>query len=91
LAIEYENAAHRRTKRTVRPYGLVVKTTHWYLIAYCESRREVRTFSVNRIHQARLLAETFPWPKDFSLEAYWKARARDFTTEVARREGPSRS
>ena len=86
VALEYENAAGKKSKRIVRPYGLVVKTTHWYLVAYCEARKEIRAFSIYRIASARLLEETFAWPEGFSLEAYWKARARDFTTEVAKRE-----
>ena len=86
VALEYENAARKKSRRVVRPYGLVVKTTHWYLVAYCEARKAVRTFSVYRITRAELLEETFAWPEGFSLEAYWKARAREFTSEVAARE-----
>ena len=91
ISIEYENAAHDRSVRVVRPYGLVVKVMRWYLVAYCEVRKAVRTFSVFRINSARLLDETFTWPDDFSLEAYWKARARDWTAEVTERERPLRS
>jgi len=91
VALEYENAAREKRGRVVRPYGLVVKTTHWYLVAYCEVRKEVRTFSVYRITGAELLEETFTWPEDFSLEAYWKARARDFTEEIGNREHDLRS
>ena len=90
VALEYENAARRKSRRIVRPYGLVVKTTHWYLVAYCEARKAVRTFSVYRITGAELLEETFTWPKDFSLESYWRKRAREFTSEVAARERHSR-
>jgi predicted DNA-binding transcriptional regulator YafY len=86
VVLEYENAARKTSRRVVRPYGLVVKTTHWYLVAYCEVRKEVRTFSIYRIASAELLEETFTWPKHFSLESYWKARAREFTTQVADRE-----
>jgi predicted DNA-binding transcriptional regulator YafY len=58
----------------------------WYLVAYCEFRETIRTFNVNRIHHAKLLEESFSLPDDFSLEDYWKARARDFMAEVADRE-----
>lgn len=86
VELEYENATQGRTRRRVRPYGLVVKVMRWYLVAYCESREAIRTFSVTRIQRAELLEETFVWPDDFSLESYWKARTRDFETEVADRE-----
>jgi predicted DNA-binding transcriptional regulator YafY len=90
ITIEYEKPDGDRTMRVVRPYGLVVKAMHWYLVAYCETRKAVRTFNVMRIHSGRLLEETFPWPDDFSLEAYWKARAREWTAEVIERERPFR-
>ena len=87
VSIEYENAAEDRTVRIVRPCGLVVKVMRWYLVAFCETRETIRTFNVARIHHAKLLEETFDWPDDFSLEAYWKARAREFETGAAEREG----
>lgn len=86
VALEYENIAREKSRRVVRPYGLVVKTTQWYLVAYCEVRKAIRTFSVYRIASAELLEQTFTWPEGFSLESYWKARAREFTSEVANRE-----
>ncbi len=88
VSLEYENAAGERATRVVRPYGLVVKVMRWYLVAYCETRKAVRTFNVSRIKSARLLDETFAWPDDFSLEAYWKSRVHEFETEVAEREHP---
>ena len=87
VTIDYENAAHDRSVRVVRPYGLVVKVMRWYLVAFCEMRETIRTFNVSRIHDAELLEETFVWPDDFSLESFWKARVHDFETEVAEREG----
>ncbi len=91
VALEYENIASDHTARVVHPYGLVVKAMCWYLVAFCELRKAIRTFSVPRVQQAVLLDETFDWPDDFSLEDYWKARARDFTAEVAGREQHTRS
>lgn len=90
MALEYENYSGERTERVVRPYGLVVKVMRWYLVAYCEVRQEVRTFSVRRIHRAELLEETFDWPPDFSLEAYWKSRTSEWETEVSDRDRTAR-
>ena len=91
VTIEYENAGGDTTVRVVRPYGLVVKAMRWYLVAYCEVRQTIRTFNVTRIHSAKLLEETFTWPDGFSLEVYWKTRARDWTAEVIERERPFRN
>jgi predicted DNA-binding transcriptional regulator YafY len=87
--IDYESPAGEQSVRVVRPYGLVVKMMQWYLVAYCEMRESVRTFSVTRIHDARLLDDDFVWPDSFSLEAYWSERVRSFRAEVAAREWPS--
>jgi len=86
VAVTYENAALNRTSRILQPYGLVVKAMQWYLVAYCETRGAIRTFNVNRIREAKLIEEIFTWPDGFSLEAYWKERTNDFTSEVAERE-----
>lgn len=86
VSMEYENMTGDRSTRVVHPYGLVVKWMQWYMVAYCEAREEIRTFSVGRIHHAKQLECEFSWPEDFSLESYWKARTREFTSEVAERE-----
>jgi predicted DNA-binding transcriptional regulator YafY len=86
VKLEYENLAGDQSTRVVHPYGLVVKVMQWYLVAYCETRGEIRTFKVNRIREARLLDGTFGLPDEFSLEAYWKERTHDFSSEVADRE-----
>lgn len=86
VIIEYEKASQEAGTRTVRPYGLVVKMMQWYLIAFCEERQAVRTFNVSRINRTILLDESFSLPDDFSLEAYWSARARAFKSEVMERE-----
>lgn len=88
VEIDYENLQANRSRRAVRPYGLVVKSMQWYLVGYCELRDEIRTFSVSRILEVGLLDDAFTWPDDFSLESYWKARAREFRAEVVQRERP---
>lgn len=86
VIIEYGKTSGEHSTRTVQPYGLVVKMIQWYLVAFCESRQAVRTFSVSRINNASLLDDSFTLPDDFSLEAYWTTRAQAFTVEVADRE-----
>lgn len=54
----------------VAPYGLVRKGTHWYLIG--QSRNEVRTYRVSRIHGLTATDTTFARPADFDLAAHWQ-------------------
>lgn len=70
------------TERTVRPYGLVVKNTEWYLVAFCETRQDIRVFKVDRVQEATILEEGFDFPSDFNLESYWHAWVQNFKQRV---------
>lgn len=62
----------------MQPYGLIVKQGEWYLVGYCESAEELRTFKCERITKAELLEEEYAIPADFSLEAFWCGREKQF-------------
>jgi predicted DNA-binding transcriptional regulator YafY len=66
------------TVRVVQPYGLVVKNTDWYLVAFCETRQGVRVFKVDRIQEAQLLEDPFSIPEGFNLEEFWREWVRGF-------------
>ncbi|HEX2979311.1 MAG TPA: WYL domain-containing protein [Anaerolineaceae bacterium] len=70
------------TVRTVRPYGLVVKNTDWYLVAYCETRQDIRVFKCDRVRMAELLEERFSYPEGFNLEEFWHGWVRGFKDRV---------
>jgi predicted DNA-binding transcriptional regulator YafY len=61
--------------RQLDPYALVLRAGWWYVIGYCHTRREVRTFRVDRIQDLTLQAEVFPVPTDFEAREF---AARDF-------------
>lgn len=58
------------SERVLHPYHLFPYVRSWHLVAYCEKRREVLIFKVDRLHAARLLDEAYAIPPDFDLEAY---------------------
>lgn len=60
------------SERTVHPYRLHYSQSGatWYMIAYCELRKAVRTFAVCRIQKLMLTDETFVIPASFSFESY---------------------
>jgi predicted DNA-binding transcriptional regulator YafY len=76
--IQYRKTNGQRSARIVHPYGLVVKMTDWYLVAFCERAEAIRTLKCERIEQAELLNEEFAIPPDFSLEAHWKTQHEEF-------------
>jgi predicted DNA-binding transcriptional regulator YafY len=57
------------TERTVRPYGLVFTRGHWFLVAFCQMREDLRVFRLDRISEVRALPdETSVIPDEFSLD-----------------------
>lgn len=71
--------------RTVRPYGLVLKAGHWYLVATTGTddadgtgSPEFRTYRVARILDAEVATDRFDRVDRFDLAGYWAAHQRDF-------------
>ena len=57
--------AHRgnKTARTVEPYQLVLKSSHWYFHGYCRDRNDYRLFRLSRMSDLQMRQETFV-PRD---------------------------
>ncbi|MFK4598728.1 helix-turn-helix transcriptional regulator [Streptomyces pristinaespiralis] len=62
--------------RRLRPYGLVLKSGVWYLVAAGRSR--IATYRVAQVLEAALSDEPFDRPEGFDLGAYWAAYLEDF-------------
>jgi proteasome accessory factor B len=60
------------TQRTVHPYIFRYSSIRdtWYLIAYCELRKDIRTFAISRIRTLSLTSISFSIPKTFSIDTY---------------------
>lgn len=78
LHMQYMQKDGSQTERTVAPYGLVLKYATWYLIAFCCTRQEVRTFQCARIKKICMLRESYSIPADFNLEKYWSSSSDAF-------------
>ncbi len=60
VVLEYFNESRAEVgSRPVRPRALHYAQGHWYLSAYCLTRKDDRTFRVDRIRTAKLTARTF--------------------------------
>ncbi|MBN2090425.1 WYL domain-containing transcriptional regulator [candidate division KSB1 bacterium] len=58
------------SERQVAPYHILNQSGSWYLIGYCHTRKEIRTFSLSRIQEITLTEEYFERPPDFDLQEY---------------------
>ncbi|WP_329124545.1 helix-turn-helix transcriptional regulator [Streptomyces sp. NBC_01353] len=68
--------APQEVNRRVRPYGLVLKSGVWYLVAAAESR--IATYRVTQVLDAALSDEQFERPAGFDLGTYWASYLDDF-------------
>jgi len=71
--IRFEYFTYSRNATSIReadPYGVIFRGNSWYMIAWCHTRRELRTFRLNRATDMALTGESFAYPKDFSIQDY---------------------
>ena len=64
LSFEYIAHHGNKTTRTVEPYQLVLKSSHWYLQGYCHKRNDFRLFKLSRMSNLQMEEETFI-PRDY--------------------------
>lgn len=83
LSLSYRSETGNETERTIKPLGLFFWGRAWTLAAYCELRRDFRTFRLDRMSAIVLREETFelvsPWTLDDYAEAMRAERHREAT------------
>lgn len=62
--------------QVLSPYGLVAKSNTWYLVAGHQDH--IRVLRVSKIIEAQMLEESFEYPQEFNLPAFWKYWCEDF-------------
>ncbi|MFE3323344.1 helix-turn-helix transcriptional regulator [Streptomyces sp. NPDC059176] len=70
--------APQEVRRRLRPYGLVLKSGAWYLVAAAE--RRIATYRVTQVLEAVLSDERFTRPQDFDLATHWASYLDAFQT-----------
>ena len=74
ITFTYFNAELTVTPQTVEPLKLVFKSHSWYLVAYSENKKDIRTFKMSRIRELQITSQLFDreLPKDFSITSVYK-------------------
>ena len=70
LKISYHSISSGDSVRVIRPYALITRKDTKYLIAYCESRKEIRTFKIIRINWIEVLEDKFDIDSSFDIKEY---------------------
>ncbi|MGW1542168.1 helix-turn-helix transcriptional regulator [Streptomyces sp. NPDC002309] len=68
--------APQEVDRRLRPYGLVLKSGVWYLVAAARTR--IATYRVTQVLDATPTDERFDRPRDFDLSAHWTSYLDEF-------------
>lgn len=73
------------SRRELDPYALVYRDGAWLAVGWCHLRHEVRTFRVDRIHEAVMAPKPkspdFERPADFDVKVYAQRSPWTFTTD----------
>lgn len=75
LAIRYEDLAGRRSRRRIWPFALAFFDRARVVVAWCELRRDFRTFRTDRIRALKPLVARYPRPRH-ELLAEWQDHER---------------
>jgi len=86
VTLTYQAAATGMvSKRDLDPYALVYREGAWLAVGWCHLRREVRTFRVDRIHEAVIAPKPkspdFERPTAFDVKAYAQRSPWTFTSD----------
>ncbi len=76
LRMAYRTARGNWNTFLIDPYGLVAKTSIWYLVGV--RRHEPAVFRVSRVQEASVTDSQFERPSDFDLATFWQEWTSSF-------------
>jgi proteasome accessory factor B len=73
------------SRRDLDPYAMVYREGAWLVVGWCHLRKEIRSFRVDRIHEATMAPKPkspdFERPADFDVKTYATRSPWTFTSE----------
>ena len=76
LTFDYEDEKARSTRRTVCPLGLYFWGQSWTLAAWCEMRKDYRSFRLDRMREVKIHKEPFELTPPITLDDFMRAARR---------------
>jgi predicted DNA-binding transcriptional regulator YafY len=58
--------------RIIHPYEWIQRFGFYYVVGYCEKKKKIRLFRLDRVFQTKLLSESFVVADDYKKERYQK-------------------
>ncbi len=78
IYLKYHLIFDTEVERLVTPYGIVAKSSIWYLVYARED--DVRVLQVSRVLNARVAPKTFERPPNFDLVSFWDEWCAEYKT-----------
>ena len=73
VRLAYKSPHGDESRRDFDPYGLVYRAGHWYTVGWCHLRRGLRTFRLDRVSSASVIAGGFERPVGFDTLEFLKS------------------
>ena len=70
ILMTYHAADGITTEREIDPYGAGYLYGAWYVVGYCHTRRDIRSFRLDRVRAIKSLPKTYAMPKSFDVLRY---------------------
>lgn len=64
LKIDYMSNKNEVTQRVIHPYKIITRNNFKYVVAYCETKKNLRVFKLIRINKIETLNEKFSQPEN---------------------------
>lgn len=74
VTFAYRSHSGSESRRQLEPYGVIHTDGRWYVIGFCLTKQELRTFRLDRLSGLDVGSETFKRPKDFDAGRYLRER-----------------
>ncbi|MDF1545465.1 MAG: YafY family protein [bacterium] len=84
LSLEYDSIESGLTKRRVEPYFIIFRGRAFYFVAYCQTRKELRTFRIGRVKSVRATTDEFNPDPTVQPEKYFEDSWELFSGEPVR-------
>ncbi len=79
----YQSSDKTPRRIILQPYGLVVKTHIWYLVAWSVEHHAFRVYRASRFHQIAASNAHFERDSEFDLAKTWEQLSVNFQTHIA--------
>ena len=74
VRFSYQSHSGAASRRQIEPYAVMHTDGRWYMIGYCLSRRDMRTFRLDRVTDIEESRTTFRRPASFDARQYMHDR-----------------